>query len=461
MAGRRTRADFDREVKSRFGVLPNVFRTAQSAPGLIEELWGFAKSAYLDNPLPTLFKERLFVHLSRFCEARYCISRHVGFLVGHGNAAGDCTAPPSTVDEVVTLLRRPSLPQRAELDAALERLEAAIGPMPLPDAESLEEHDLFAAASLLFLTPSRAGRARAALVAALGATNFELLTAYLAFIRTAHYWTVTHPDLPLDEDIAGLLNAHQQLADLVMGDADVAGEAGELGHRLYGELLLLRREHDEGERLKQALAEREEAERRHMLLINELNHRVKNTLAIVQSLASQTLRGERVSATVRQSFIGRLIALAGAHDVLTSADWQTADLTEIVRRSVGPFDNGGGRIKVEGPAVRLSPRTALALAMAVHELATNAAQHGALSDDRGRVSVDWKVASGGAGDRLAWVWRELGGPAVARPRTTGFGARLIEHGLPTELGGAVGLYFEPGGVVCTIDAPLPLAGALN
>ena len=198
-----------------------------------------------------------------------------------------------------------------------------------------------------------------------------------------------------------------------------------------------------------------------MLLINELNHRVKNTLAIVQSLASQTLRGERMSATVGQSFIGRLIALAGAHDVLTSADWQTADLTEIVRRSVGPFDNGGGRIRVEGPAVRLSPRTALALAMAVHELATNAAQHGALSDDRGRVSVDWKVANGGAGDRLAWVWRELGGPVVARPQTTGFGSRLIERGLPTELGGAVGLYFEPGGVVCTIDAPLPLAGALN
>src|SRR4026209_971370 len=84
--------NFQREVAGRFGVLPNFFRSAQAAPGLIEELWGFAKSAYLDNPLPSLFKERLFVHLSRFCEIRYCIVRHVGFLIGQGRPAGDAAA---------------------------------------------------------------------------------------------------------------------------------------------------------------------------------------------------------------------------------------------------------------------------------------------------------------------------------------------------------------------------------
>ena len=91
---------FRTEVTERFGVLPNFFCTASSAPGLIEKMWGFAKSGYLDNPLPPLFKERLFVHLSRFCETRYCIVRHVGFLIGEGRPAGDATAMPHTVEQV-------------------------------------------------------------------------------------------------------------------------------------------------------------------------------------------------------------------------------------------------------------------------------------------------------------------------------------------------------------------------
>ena len=98
---------FRREVEDRFGVLPNFFCSADAAPGLVEELWKFAKSAYLDSPLPALFKERLFVHLSRFCEIRYCIVRHVGFLIGQGRPAGDADAAPETIDDVVELLRRP------------------------------------------------------------------------------------------------------------------------------------------------------------------------------------------------------------------------------------------------------------------------------------------------------------------------------------------------------------------
>src|SRR5205823_4207907 len=177
------------------------------------------------------------------------------------------------------------------------------------------------------------------------------------------------------------------------------------------ELVLLRREHDETEKLRQASSQRDDAERRHLLLINELNHRVKNTLAVVQSLAIQTLRGDGVTGTVRQAFVGRLIALAGAHDVLTVGDWESADLTQVLRQSVGAVDEGCARVSVHGPAVRLSPRTAVAFAMAVHELATNAAQYGALSNARGRVSIDWTVVRGAAGDRLVWTWRERGGPA--------------------------------------------------
>jgi hypothetical protein len=103
-------AAFEADVTRRFGILPNFFRSASAAPELIERLWGFAKAGYLDNPMPSVFKERLFVWLSRFCPMRYCIVRHVGFLLGetHGRAAGDANAQPQTVNDVITLLRRPS-----------------------------------------------------------------------------------------------------------------------------------------------------------------------------------------------------------------------------------------------------------------------------------------------------------------------------------------------------------------
>jgi hypothetical protein len=150
---------FRDEVVERFGMLPNFFCTAKAAPGLIERLWDFAKSAYLDNPLPALFKERLFVHLSRFCVVRYCIVRHVGFLVGHGRPAGDGSVEPETVDQVIALLRRPVL--RCEvLDAALGRLSARTVMEPIPAPGTEFEHDLFDALTVLFLAPLAPGDIR-------------------------------------------------------------------------------------------------------------------------------------------------------------------------------------------------------------------------------------------------------------------------------------------------------------
>jgi hypothetical protein len=131
----RVNTTFRREVADRFGVLPNFFCSADAAPGLIEELWKFARSAYLDSPLPSLFKERLFVHLSRFCRVRYCIVRHVGFLIGQGRPAGDASAPLDTVDHVIELLRRP-LPEEPALSASLARLERMHPGSPLPEARS-------------------------------------------------------------------------------------------------------------------------------------------------------------------------------------------------------------------------------------------------------------------------------------------------------------------------------------
>ena len=216
---------FHDEVAERFGVLPNFFCSAAAAPGLIERLWDFAKSAYLDNPLPSLFKERLFVHLSRFCVARYCIVRHAGFLVGQGRPAGDGSVEPETVEEVIALLRRP-IPASEGLGAALGRLSAstAIEPIPAPGAEL--EHDLFDALTVLFLAPLSPGHVRQAVRTAVGETNLEYLLAFMAFIRAAHYWTETHNDLTYEADMLELMERNPELGALLLDPAEAEQTRG-------------------------------------------------------------------------------------------------------------------------------------------------------------------------------------------------------------------------------------------
>jgi len=222
------KAAFEREVSRRFGVMPNFFCSASAAPGLIEELWAFAKSAFLDNPLPSLFKERLFVHLSRFCEVRYCIIRHVGFLIGKGWPAGDPKARPQTIQQVITLLQRP-LPDAKALAGVFDRLESHEQPMDIPVAGTQAEHDLFDALTVMFLEPVRWERAREGVRRAVGDGRFELLTAFLAFVRTAHFWTETHPELAIEPDMLSVLEKHEMLARLLLDRSEAervkAGEA--------------------------------------------------------------------------------------------------------------------------------------------------------------------------------------------------------------------------------------------
>jgi hypothetical protein len=188
-SGNTGQEDFEREVAARFGLVPNFFRSAPDAPFVMRELWLFAKSAYLDAPIPTLFKERLFVYLSRFCEVRYCITRHVGFLLGLGRSAGDPSAQPMTISQVVRLLQRP-VPTAGSMAAALARLEAIAEPIEWPSPETSHDDDLLTSATVLFLQPARADRAKRALRVALGGEKFELLIGLLTFIRSAHYWTL-------------------------------------------------------------------------------------------------------------------------------------------------------------------------------------------------------------------------------------------------------------------------------
>jgi len=202
------------------------------------------------------------------------------------------------------------------------------------------------------------------------------------------------------------------------------------------------------------LSERKQAEELQRLLGNELNHRVKNTLATVQSIINQTLRGAADTEGARTTLNARLVALAGAHDLLTDRSWAAADLVDLAARAVAPFVSG--QIALVGPSVDVSPSQALALSLALHELATNAAKYGALSRPEGRVELRWAVQAG----RLNLSWRESGGPRVVPPSRQGFGSRLIEHALSRDLDGKTRLEFAPEGVRCSIMAMLADCGPL-
>ncbi len=192
------------------------------------------------------------------------------------------------------------------------------------------------------------------------------------------------------------------------------------------------------------------------LLIDELNHRVKNTLAIVQAMAQQSFKGSEVSASARETFTGRLHALSTAHGLLTRENWTATSLTQIVRDALAPHGGADGRFAIEGPDIPIMPKMAITVALALHELATNALKYGALSDPAGRVSIRWTVHHREDDvPRLTLKWIESGGPPVSEPLQRGFGTRMIERGLAAEFGGSVAILFDPAGLQCIVEAPLP------
>ncbi len=199
------------------------------------------------------------------------------------------------------------------------------------------------------------------------------------------------------------------------------------------------------------ISDRKQAERHQRLLIDELSHRAKNLLAIIQSLAQQSFKGGGEPQAMVASFEGRLGALAAAHSVLTRQRWEAAPLRQILHDTITAVEADDDRLTLDGPDLMVNPKTGVTLAMAVHELATNALKYGSFSSDEGTVAIQWRVAEG----RLHLSWTEDGGPPVTIPERRGFGSRMIERGLAAELGGSVSIDFRPTGVVCTVDAPLP------
>lgn len=204
------------------------------------------------------------------------------------------------------------------------------------------------------------------------------------------------------------------------------------------------------------ITQRKQAENRQKILIDELNHRVKNTLATVQSLAGQTAR----HADNLQDFIGRfearLLALSRAHDLLTRRHWEGASLDSLAGDVLMPIlGNAAKQIMIDGPPVDLDSRTALSLTMALNELATNAIKYGALSSEAGTLSVAWRLHGQPAPQRnLILEWREFGGPPVSPPTRRGIGSRLMEHCIERDLAGELDIAFEPGGVICRMSIPL-------
>jgi two-component sensor histidine kinase len=223
----------------------------------------------------------------------------------------------------------------------------------------------------------------------------------------------------------------------------------------------------EGAMIADALsAAAEELTRRaeaHRLLIDELNHRVKNTLATVQSMAAQSLKNLGSGAAAgRDAFEARLLALSRAHDILTRESWASADLRGIAGQAVRPFLSPASpgeeavRITLEGPDLRVPPAVALALTMILHELCTNAVKHGALSVPGGRAALAWALETGPGARILRMTWRERGGPPVAPPSRSGFGTRLLERGFAGR--NTASLAYEAEGFVYVAASPLPVPG---
>jgi len=419
---------------------------------VVQELWQFARAAYLDNPIPTLFKERLFVYLSRFCEVRYCITRHCGFLLGLGRAAGDPGAQAMTITQVMRLLQRP-VPADEAVRAALGRFDAIARPIDWPPAETANDDDLFTLATVLFLQPARAKAAKRALRTALGGEKFELLVGLLTFIRSAHYWTLMHPELTLEDDLTALLRQHGELARLLLEDKE-AGHC-DMGTRLFEELESLRdlTERQELEKAKHAL---ELKDRQKDLLLKEVDHRIKNSLQIVSSLLHLQARTAGASQSQLQNAAARIAAIAAVHRQLHKSDYvgsvqldaYLTDLCQEIATASGSPDRPC-TLTVDAVPLTVDNDIAVPLALIVNELLTNAIRHSQPAGEDRTVHV---VVSSRSDDFSVSVSDPGGGPDPAQT-TFGLGTRLIEA-LTRQISGTITRQSLGGSYTVTVTAPL-------
>lgn len=201
-----------------------------------------------------------------------------------------------------------------------------------------------------------------------------------------------------------------------------------------------------------------DAQTRHELLSAELQHRIKNTLAMVDAIARQTLTGDDI-ADRRSTFTARLRALADANDLITNKTWQSAPIQSVIERALTPHLSGDERFTISGQHFELNAKQALSIALTIHELATNATKYGALSGTKGKIEIQWTIDDHAENKDEAFtlIWRESEGPQVAAPVSAGFGSRLISRVLAADFNGKVTLDYQPTGVVCTLRSPLTVS----
>ncbi|MFJ1298962.1 PAS domain-containing protein [Pseudomonadota bacterium AL_CKDN230030165-1A_HGKHYDSX7] len=303
---------FHEEVRRHFGVLPNFFRAFPGAYDRVHPLWSFARSAYIDNPLPAVFKERLFVYLSRFCRTRYCVVRHTGYLAGLGHAAGDPQARPQSLEAIMWLLRRP-VPDASAAERSLLALEACAVPGPLPEPGSHLDTQLYDALTLVFLAPEHGRRACAAVRQLVGDAHFEPLNTLLAFIRAAHHWSETHPELEIEPDMVAFLGRHREIARLLMNPDEAADASVSIQ---------LRRAQDELELAEHAL---QDSEDRYIGLIEGIAQAIWETDHLGRIVADSPTWRRYTGQTLDQWLNnGGLIAIHPEDRALADGAWREA-----------------------------------------------------------------------------------------------------------------------------------------
>lgn len=443
------------EVASMMGMVPNFFAPIDGASDVVRSIWEFARASYLGSPIPSPLKDRLFIYLSRFCEVRYCIARHCAFLL-----AGDEPDKEGRIASLIRLLRL-TPPWDRDFETVVGALSGSAPLQDWPEPGSQGEELIIAAATAVFIEPRQSEAARGALLLALGPRRFQQLMLFVTFVRTAHFWTMVHPELKFEDDVLSLLASHEELAGLILDDS----EAGRLdmGVRLFEELTELRDLHERRdlELAKQALEvelrskeqllrELRNADEQRLVMMQELSHRVKNTFAMVQAIVGQTLKDGDLDTTARLQ--NRLLALSAAHDVLLQSEWSTMSMSDLVSR-VLRLEMEGDRFSVAGPDLEIGPKAALSLSMLLHELGTNAIKYGALTNEHGVVHVSWRMQ----GSQFHLEWDECGGPPAVAPTKRGFGTRLISMGINGS--GHADLRYTTEGLKAAFTAPQDLVRA--
>lgn len=281
------------------------------------------------------------------------------------------------------------------------------------------------------------------------------------FARMEQWQACIHPD-DRDRVRASRADAIAEAGDQWQDEYRVARTTGGYADVLDRAYLV---RSDEGRALRMIgavadVTERKRAEAQQALLLAELNHRVRNILAVITSLATQSIRRSSDLAEFNEAFVGRLQALSRVHGLLTKANWTTTTLDAVAREALAPHDpaDGSGHVRIGGPAAALSPRTAQAFSLLFHELGTNAVKYGALSQDEGRIDLAWQIATSDDGTgEITIVWSEHGGPPVTQPGRRGFGSLLIEQTVRFELKGRCTVRYDHDGLRCRIELPWPQA----